>query len=91
MAKKDIATIPKETIIAGKIVTIRDEKVILDVHLAEFYEIETRVLKQAVKRNRDRFPGDFMFELTVRNGSIGITKCDTFQKTFWRRSSFCFY
>jgi hypothetical protein len=64
MAKKDIVTIPKETIIAGKIVTIRDEKVILDVHLAEFYDIETRVLKQAVRRNRLRFPVDFMFELT---------------------------
>ncbi len=64
MAKKEIATVPKESIIAGKIVTIRDEKVILDVHLAAFYDIETRVLKQAVRRNRDRFPGDFMFELT---------------------------
>jgi phage regulator Rha-like protein len=62
-AKKEIATVPKETIIAGKIVTLRDENVILDVHLAEFYEIETRVLKQAVRRNRVRFPADFMFEL----------------------------
>jgi len=37
----------------------------LDFHLAELYGIETRVLKQAVKRNIERFPDDFMFELTV--------------------------
>jgi hypothetical protein len=43
---------------------IRHEKVILDFHLAGLYEVETRALKQAVRRNRDRFPGDFLFELT---------------------------
>lgn len=46
------------------IVLLRDEKVILDVHLAEMYGVETRVLKQAVRRNIERFPEDFMFELT---------------------------
>jgi hypothetical protein len=53
-----------QALIASKIITIRDEKVILDVHLAELYEVETRVLKQAVRRNKDRFPNDFMYELT---------------------------
>jgi len=53
-----------EGIIANKIVILRDEKVILDVHLAELYEVETRVLKQAVRRNIDRFPDDFMYQLT---------------------------
>ena len=57
-----IKTIP-EAIVASKIITIRDEKVILDVHLAELYGVETRTLKQAVRRNRDRFPADFMYEL----------------------------
>lgn len=52
-----------EAIIASKIITIRDEKVILDVHLADFYNVETRVLKQAVRRNIERFPDDFMFKL----------------------------
>ena len=47
-----------------KIVIIRNEKVILDADLAELYGVETRVLKQAVRRNRDRFPSDFMFELS---------------------------
>ena len=50
--------------IAGKIILLRGEKVILDVHIAEFYSIETRVLKQAVRRNKDRFPELYMFELT---------------------------
>ena len=50
--------------IIKKIVFLRDEKIILDVHLAELYGVETRVLKQAVRRNIDRFPEDFMFELT---------------------------
>lgn len=47
-----------------KIIFLRNEKIILDVHLAELYGVETRVLKQSVRRNIDRFPEDFMFELT---------------------------
>ena len=46
------------------IFTIRGHKVLLDTHLAELYSVETRVLIQAVKRNEDRFPTDFMFQLT---------------------------
>jgi len=56
-------TIVQEKII-HKIVLLREEKVILDVHLAELYGVETRVLKQAVRRNSDRFPTDFMFKLS---------------------------
>jgi hypothetical protein len=63
MTRIDKPIIP-EALIASKIITIRDERVILDVHLADLYEIETRVLKQAVRRNIDRFPSDFMYELT---------------------------
>jgi hypothetical protein len=43
---------------------IRHEKVILDFDLAELYQVETRALKQSVRRNRDRFPDDFLFELS---------------------------
>jgi hypothetical protein len=43
---------------------IRGRKVMLDMDLAKLYEVETRVLKQAVRRNMERFPEDFMFELT---------------------------
>lgn len=46
------------------ILLIRGQKVILDRDLALLYEVETRVLNQAVKRNRERFPADFMLELT---------------------------
>jgi hypothetical protein len=51
--------------IAASIHWIRKEKVILDRDLAELYGVETRVLKQAVKRNLDRFPSDFMFTLSA--------------------------
>lgn len=64
MSNKGNKPVLQEAIIASKIITIRDEKVILDIHLAELYEVETRVLKQAVRRNRERFPDDFMYELT---------------------------
>jgi hypothetical protein len=50
-------------IIKSKIFEIRDQKVTLDFDLSELYEIETRVLNQAVKRNINRFPQDFMFQL----------------------------
>jgi len=63
MTKEKDFTI-EEAVIASKIITLRNEKVILDIHLAELYEVETRKLKQAVRRNKDRFPFDFMFELT---------------------------
>jgi phage regulator Rha-like protein len=46
------------------ILVIRGNKVMLDTDLAELYGVETRVLKQAVRRNKKRFPDDFMFELT---------------------------
>ncbi len=52
------------------IIYIRGRKVILDYHLARLYEVETRVLNQAVKRNIDRFPLDFMFELTEKENKI---------------------
>lgn len=55
--------IPDEVLI-NKIYFIRGHKVMLDTDLAELYAVETRVLKQAVRRNLDRFPEDFMFELT---------------------------
>lgn len=51
-------------VIQGKINEIRGQRVILDFNLAELYDVENKVLKQAVKRNIARFPEDFMFELT---------------------------
>ena len=51
-------------LIASKIYFLRGEKVLLDSDLALLYGVETKVLKQAVRRNIERFPEDFMFELT---------------------------
>lgn len=51
-------------VIQSKIYDIRGQKVMIDRDLAEMYGVETRVLNQAVKRNIDRFPLDFMFQLT---------------------------
>ncbi len=53
-------------VIKNKIVEIRGHKVMLDFNLALLYSVETRVLKQAVKRNGNRFPEDFMFVLTEK-------------------------
>lgn len=55
--------VPQE-IIESKIYLIRDKKVMLDKDLAALYQVSTKVLNQAVKRNYDRFPSDFMFQLT---------------------------
>ena len=65
MPKKAIqkSAIPVETI-TSKIYLIRGHKVMLDRDLAELYGVQTKVLKQAVRRNINRFPFDFMFELT---------------------------
>ncbi|OIO28723.1 MAG: DNA-binding protein [Nitrospirae bacterium CG1_02_44_142] len=52
-----------EDVVEKKIYLIRGQKIILSIHLAELYGVETRALNQAVKRNIDRFPEDFMFQL----------------------------
>ena len=53
-------------LIKNSILEIRGKKVMLDMDLAKIYEVETRALKQAVRRNIDRFPEDFMFQLTEK-------------------------
>ncbi|MES2314632.1 MAG: ORF6N domain-containing protein [Patescibacteria group bacterium] len=58
-----LVTIPNETVLS-KIFFIRGKKVLIDRDLAELYGVETKVLNQAVKRNLERFPGDFMFKLS---------------------------
>ena len=55
--------IPVESIVS-KIVFLRGEKVLLDRDLAELYDVETKQLKRAVRRHINRFPVDFMFQLT---------------------------
>ena len=62
MGKRTESLLPVERI-TSKIYLLRNEKVLTDRDLAELYGVETRVLKQAVKRNLNRFPADFIFKL----------------------------
>ncbi len=57
--------VPLQTLIGGRILAVREQRVMLDADLAELYGVQTKVLVQAVKRNIARFPADFMFQLTV--------------------------
>ncbi|MEJ8741656.1 ORF6N domain-containing protein [Phocaeicola sp. HCN-6420] len=65
-------------VIQNKIFEVRGCRVMLDFHLAELYQVETRALKQAVKRNIGRFPSDFMFVLSKEEAnlllSIGVSQ-----------------
>lgn len=62
--------------IESHILLIRGQRVMLDADLAQVYGTTTKVLNQAVKRNRARFPGDFMFQLTKREKAEVVTVCD---------------
>ena len=57
-------------VIHNKIYEIRDQKIMFDFDLAELYEVETRILNQAIKRNINRFPKDFMFQLTKKEWEV---------------------
>ncbi|HBI34320.1 MAG TPA: DNA-binding protein [Candidatus Moranbacteria bacterium] len=63
--KKEKALIPYETI-EQKIYLIRGKKIMLDMDLALLYGVETKAMNRAVKRNMDRFPMDFMFQLNAQ-------------------------
>ncbi len=69
----ETALIPQEYV-ESKILLIRDKKVMLDKDLAELYGVETRALNQAVKRNNDRFPEDFMFQLTKSEANLLVSQ-----------------
>lgn len=71
-----LIAIPDEVVIS-KIYLVRDQKVMLDRDLAELYGVETKRLKESVRRNIDRFPEDFMFELTKEEFSNWRTQFAT--------------
>jgi hypothetical protein len=64
MAKSTKALILPDEIILNNIYLVRGQKVMLDFDLAKLYHIETKRLKEQVNRNKERFPKDFMFQLT---------------------------
>ena len=62
------------------ILLIRRQKVILDSDLAKLYGVSTKRLNEQVRRNRDRFPNDFMFQLTAREKNEVVANCDHLSK-----------
>ena len=77
MAKsKEIVKVGK---IQQRILLIRGEKVIIDADLAEAYGVTTKALNQAIRRNANRFPPDFMFRLTKEEKQEVVTNCDHLQ------------
>ena len=74
--------------IETKIYEVRGQKVMLDFDLAELYDVETKRLKEAVRRNIDRFPDDFMFELTRNEYNILRTQFATLEKGKGKYSKF---
>ncbi len=91
MAKAELQILIEEQKILSRIYVIRGEKVMLDRDLAELYGVETRVLKQAVKRNMERFPKDFMFEMTSKEIDGMVSQNVIPSKSYFGGASpFCF-
>lgn len=74
MSKSDRGSLLTD--IEPRILSLRNRKVILDSDLAELYGVPTKALNQAVKRNPDRFPSDFHFQLTQDEKREVVTNCD---------------
>lgn len=66
-------------IVQNMIFTIRDKQVMVDRDLAELYQVETKVLNQSVKRNINRFPEHFRFQLSDEEKNKLVTNCDRFK------------
>ena len=78
--KNTSALIIPEEAIANKICMIRNQKVMLDRDLAELYGVKPIRLREQVKRNKDRFPNDFMFQLTSDEKAEVVANCDHLEK-----------
>ena len=70
MAKSNTSIAIPEALVTSKIYVVRNKKIMLDRDLAELYEVETKVFNQAVRRNIERFPEEFMFQLTTEEFEI---------------------
>ena len=79
MEKATLTTLPDEVLL-NKIYMIRNQKVMLDSDLAELYGVETKQLKRQVNRNIERFPIDFMFELTKQEAEISRCQFGTLKQ-----------
>ncbi len=76
-------------LVAHRILLVRGQKVMVDADLAELYGVSTKALNQAVKRNADRFPADFMFRLTVAEKQEVVTNCDHLARLKFSRTLPC--
>jgi hypothetical protein len=72
--------------IENRILLIRGEKVIIDADLAEFYGVPTKRLNEQVKRNANRFPNDFMFQLSTDEKAEVVANCDHLEKLKYSKS-----
>jgi hypothetical protein len=80
MSKKEVVITVPDEVIMNKIYYIRGQKVMLDRDLAELYEVETKRLKEQVKRNIDRFPQRYMFELTKEEAEVSRSQNATLKR-----------
>ena len=87
MSKNESSMLPAERV-EQRILLIRGQKVMLDRDLAELYGIETKVLKQAVRRNAERFPDDFMFVLDRKELAILRSQIVTSRSESWGGSRY---
>ncbi len=78
-------------IIERRIFFIRGQKAMVDRDLAELYEVTTKALNQAVKRNKNRFPREFMFRLTFKEKKELVTNCDRFASLKYSTSLPCVF
>ncbi|WP_291322206.1 ORF6N domain-containing protein [Desulfonatronospira sp.] len=68
--------IMQEIVVAKRILVIREQKVMIDSDLAEIYSVTTKRFNEQVRRNINRFPADFMFQLTVEEKAEVVANCD---------------
>jgi len=93
MKKSNQSVQIKNEIIMNKIYIVRGQKIMIDRDLAELYNVETKRLKEAVRRNINRFPEDFMFEMTedeLRNWRSQFASSNFSDKMGLRYAPFCF-
>jgi hypothetical protein len=77
--RRDVALVAEEHIVQS-ILVIRGQKVMLDADLAILYGVSTKRLNEQVKRNRERFPSDFMFQLTAEEKTQVVADCDHLER-----------
>jgi hypothetical protein len=78
-----VVTLPR---IESRILVVRSHKVLIDTDLALLYGVPTKALNQAIKRNAERFPADFMFQLTAAEKAEVVTNCDHLQQLKFSKS-----